>query len=179
MDFARYAEDYTFEGLIQNKYGGKMMKADNLTLTEFMSQSKTLFEIPVYQRNYEWGEAQCEQLFNDLLKAIDGKKEHFIGAVVYVPESGDKMSHIEIIIDGQQRLTSCMLLLKAISESDATIADEIEEEFLINKYVPLNNHVKLKPVEKDLEAFQAVINDHIDTYEQPSKIIENYKFSVI
>lgn len=90
------------------------MKADNIALIDFLSQSKTLFEIPVYQRNYEWGETQCRQLFFDLIRSIESNNKHFIGAVVYVEESGDKMSHIDIIIDGQQRLTSCMLLLSLI-----------------------------------------------------------------
>ena len=152
------------------------MKADNTTLVDFLSQSKTLFEIPVYQRNYEWGELQCEQLFSDLIKAIESGTDHFIGAVVYVPESGDKMSHIEIIIDGQQRLTSCMLLLKAIAKSDPIIAEEIEDNFLTNKYVSLNDHIKLKSVEKDRVAFHAVMNNNEDEYVGPSKVIENYKF---
>ena len=152
------------------------MKADNTTLVDFVSQSKTLFEIPVYQRNYEWGEQQCRQLFSDLVKAIESRNPHFIGAVVYVSESGDKMSHIEIIIDGQQRLTSCMLLLKAIAESDSTVTEEIEDNFLTNKYVSLNDHIKLKPVERDREAFNAVITNQADDYVGPSKVIENYRF---
>lgn len=147
-----------------------------MTLLDFLAQNKTLFEIPVYQRNYEWGKIQCKQLFDDLVKALSSHNEHFIGTVVYVPESGSKMSHIEIIIDGQQRLTSCMLLLKAISENEPTVKDDIEENFLTNKYVSLNDHIKLKSVEKDREAYQAIINDHIDDYDRPSKIIENYKF---
>lgn len=152
------------------------MKADNITLVDFLSQSKTLFEIPVYQRNYEWGESQCRQLFSDLVKTIESQNPHFIGAVVYVPESGDKMSHIEVIIDGQQRITSCMLLLKAIAENDSTVAEEIEDNFLTNKYVSLNDHIKLKPVEKDHTAFNAVINNQIGDYVGPSKVIENYRF---
>lgn len=152
------------------------MKADNTTLVDFLSQSKTLFEIPVYQRNYEWGEPQCRQLFSDLVKAIESRNPHFIGAVVYVSESGDKMSHIEIIIDGQQRLTSCMLLLKAIAESNSTVTEEIEDNFLTNKYVSLNDHIKLKPVERDREAFHAVITNQADDYVGPSKVIENYRF---
>lgn len=151
------------------------MKADNIALIDFLSQSKTLFEIPVYQRNYEWGETQCRQLFSDLIRSIESNNKHFIGAVVYVENSGDKMSHIDIIIDGQQRLTSCMLLLKAIAESDRSVEEEIEENFLTNRYVSLNDHIKLKPVEKDREAFNAIIDNHYGDYNKPSKMIENYK----
>ena len=151
------------------------MKADNVSLVDFLSQSKTLFKIPVYQRNYEWGESQCKQLFSDLIEALKSGDPHFIGAMVYVPESGNKMSHIEVIIDGQQRLTSCMLLFKAIAESDDSVKEEINEDYLTNKYVEINDHIKLAPVEKDRDAYSAVIENQVEDFNKPSKVIENYK----
>jgi len=75
----------------------------------FLGNVKTIFEIPVFQRNYEWDKDQCEQLFKDLANAAKTDTDHFIGAVVYVTETGNKMSHIYRIIDGQQRLTSLTL----------------------------------------------------------------------
>ena len=62
------------------------------------------------------------------------------------------MSHIYRIIDGQQRLMSLTLLLKAISDIDAENKDEIEEQYLTNKYLDANNHLKLKPVDHDAKA---------------------------
>lgn len=150
------------------------LKADNISLVRFLGRSDIVFEIPVYQRNYEWGKAQCEQLFADLIRAGKKQSSHFIGTIVYVPESGDDLSHIEIIIDGQQRLMSCMLLLKAIAVSDASVAEEITDKYLTNKYLKLNNHIKLKPVEKDQEAFIAILNNREEGYKKPSKVIENY-----
>ena len=150
------------------------LKADNISLVRFLGRSDIVFEIPVYQRNYEWGKDQCEQLFVDLIRAGKKQSSHFIGTIVYVPESGDDLSHIEIIIDGQQRLMSCMLLLKAIAVSDASVAEEITDKYLTNKYLKLNNHIKLKPVEKDQEAFIAILNNREEGYKKPSKVIENY-----
>ena len=150
------------------------LKADNISLVRFLGRSDIVFEIPVYQRNYEWGKDQCEQLFADLIRAGKKQSSHFIGTIVYVPESGDDLSHIEIIIDGQQRLMSCMLLLKAIAVSDASVAEEITDKYLTNKYLKLNNHIKLKPVEKDQEAFIAILNNREEGYKKPSKVIENY-----
>lgn len=151
------------------------VKADSIHLFDFLGSSKTIFEIPVFQRNYEWDKDQCEQLFKDLTVAAQTNTDHFIGAIVYVTETGNKMSHIYRIIDGQQRLTSLTLLLKALSDADEQDRDEIEEEYLTNKYLDDNNHLKLKPVEHDYEAFDSVMNNMTD-FDKPSKVIDNYKF---
>ncbi|CCI86009.1 hypothetical protein FC52_GL000599 [Lactobacillus pasteurii DSM 23907 = CRBIP 24.76] len=153
------------------------MKADSIHLFDFLRNgSRTIFEIPVFQRNYEWGEQQCDQLFKDLVTAAESGQDHFIGAIVYVTETGKEMSHIYRIIDGQQRMMSLTLLLKALADVDEQKREEIKEEYLTNKYFDENNHLKLKPVEHDLEAFQAVMEDKIDQYAQPSKVIENYQY---
>ncbi len=149
------------------------MKADSIHLFDFLGNSKTIFEIPVFQRNYEWDKAQCKQLFKDLVNAAQTHTDHFIGAVVYVTETGKKMSHIYRIIDGQQRLTSLTLLLKALANADEQNKDEIEEQYLSNKYLDENNHFKLKPVEHDYDAFISVMNNMTDN-SPASKVIENY-----
>lgn len=92
------------------------MKADSIHLFDFLGNGKTIFEIPVFQRNYEWDKEQCKQLFNDLINAAKSNTDHFIGTIVYVSETGNKMSHIYRLIDGQQRLTSLTLLLKALAD---------------------------------------------------------------
>lgn len=149
------------------------MKADSIHLFDFLGNSKTIFEIPVFQRNYEWDKAQCKQLFKDLVNAAQTHTDHFIGAVVYVTETGKKMSHIYRIIDGQQRLTSLTLLLKALANADEQNKNEIEEQYLSNKYLDENNHFKLKPVEHDYDAFISVMNNMTDN-SPASKVIENY-----
>ena len=58
--------------------------------------------------------------------------------------------------------------------SDASVAEEITDKYLTNKYLKLNNHIKLKPVEKDQEAFIAILNNREEGYKKPSKVIENY-----
>ena len=152
------------------------MKADSIHLFDFLENSRTIFEIPVFQRNYEWGKPQCAQLFKDLTIAANNHQDHFIGAVVYVSETGDKLSHIYRIIDGQQRMMSLMLLLKALADTDEEDREEIEEQYLTNKYLNDNNHLKLKPVAHDIAAFEAVMDNAIEQYGMPSKVVENYQF---
>lgn len=74
------------------------------------------FIIPEYQRPYAWGIDQIETLFEDLweftasIAETDSKSTYFLGSVVsYENEKGEQE-----IIDGQQRITSLFLLLRAI-----------------------------------------------------------------
>lgn len=152
------------------------MKADSIHLFDFLENGKTIFEIPVFQRNYEWDEQQCSQLFKDLTIAAEDDQDHFIGAIVYVAETGRKLSHIYRIIDGQQRLMSLMLLLKSLADVNDQVRAEIQEQYLTNKYLEENNHLKLKPVAHDMEAFEAVMNDRLDQYNDPSKVVKNYQY---
>lgn len=99
-----------------------------------------------------------------------------LGAIVYVAETGRKLSHIYRIIDGQQRLMSLMLLLKSLADVNDQVRAEIQEQYLTNKYLEENNHLKLKPVAHDMEAFEAVMNDRLDQYNEPSKVVKNYQY---
>jgi len=75
------------------------------------------FVIPEYQRPYAWGDDEIQTLFDDLWDftsspegGSEGKSTYFLGSVVaYENESGEQE-----IIDGQQRITSLFLLLRAI-----------------------------------------------------------------
>lgn len=80
------------------------------------SGQKSRFIIPEYQRPYEWSIDEVETLFNDLWNFTENKgyanpeATYFLGSVVsYIDKSGE-----QAIIDGQQRITSLFLLLRAI-----------------------------------------------------------------
>ena len=79
------------------------------------SGQETPFDIPEYQRPYSWGEDEICTLFDDLWNFSvergkeDGAKSYFLGCVVSYHENSERQ-----IIDGQQRITSLFLLLRAI-----------------------------------------------------------------
>lgn len=154
------------------------MKADNLSFLEFIGAGKRTFYIPVYQRNYDWKDMQCITLFRDIENiALDEKRNnHFLGTIVYV--EGDSTANFRqfIVIDGQQRLTSIMILLKAILDStkNEELKQEIKECYLINRFSPEQLRIKLKPMKSDSFNFQKLINGHIDEMEE-SQISRNYK----
>ena len=95
------------------------MKATETRLFKFLQKSAQ-FIIPIYQRQYSWTAAQCEQLWNDIYRAGSTSLEgHFIGSVVYVERSLYSHSDVPelLVIDGQQRLTSTSLLIAALSHT--------------------------------------------------------------
>lgn len=54
------------------------MRADKLwMLREFIGTNKILFKIPVYQRNYDWSESNCDRLLDDVKNIMDTGKNIF------------------------------------------------------------------------------------------------------
>ena len=80
-----------------------------------------LFRVPQYQRNYSWQKKQREDLFKDVLSTWNsGKtKPHFMSTVVGLQREkrtiATKEHQVVEIVDGQQRITTLIILLKAIS----------------------------------------------------------------
>lgn len=153
------------------------MKADNLSLLEFIGSSKRTFRIPVYQRNYDWKRPECTTLFRDIESiARDPERvSHFLGTIVYVDGESSANFREFIVIDGQQRLTSIMLLLKAISDlvEGEELRQEIRESYLINRFSPEELRIKLKPMKSDSMNFQKLIDDQMSEMEE-SQILLNY-----
>lgn len=76
-----------------------------------ISKSET-FVIPEYQRGYSWNNVQCDKLWQDIESFIesDKKEPYFFGTIIADCSETDKIS----LIDGQQRTTTFLLLLKAL-----------------------------------------------------------------
>ena len=83
---------------------------------------KRLFEIPTYQRTYSWKSKHREELFEDIERSFqEENKTHFMNVVIGFKRDtrqiiADKHSIIEIV-DGQQRITTLVLIYKAISKA--------------------------------------------------------------
>jgi uncharacterized protein with ParB-like and HNH nuclease domain len=96
------------------------MKATEAKLLEFLKKSPQ-FVIPIYQCTYSWGERECRQLWEDILRTgrNDAVSAHFVGSIVYVEKGQYQVSSQSplLVIDGQQRLTTVTLLLEALARS--------------------------------------------------------------
>lgn len=161
------------------------MKATETTLNNFLSQPKIQYIIPVYQRNYDWTEDQCQQLLSDIIDVGQSNTTHFIGSIVYLHDGVYTSSDVKplVIIDGQQRLTTFSILYLALykysKENDLDeVGDEIMDTFLSNKYVKNEqNKLKLKQSESNYKAFKFLMtNQDTSGYDEYSKIINNYNY---
>lgn len=104
------------------------------------------YAVPDYQRDYEWTNVQNATLIDDVLQIAKdvNATNHFFGAIVTIPyEDGTGTSKsiqfvnycidsnkVKHVVDGQQRLTSFSILLKALQDciaSDETISDSFKE----------------------------------------------------
>lgn len=148
-------------------------------LRDFIGTNKVLFRIPVYQRNYDWSETNCNRLLDDVYSIMDTGDKHFLGTIVFMAARSGGFSLQEyIIIDGQQRLTTLMLILKALSLVAEKVGDscyhEIEEQYLHNKYCAEEYKVKLKPIKSDNNQFILLLNDKIDDMDEDTHIYQNF-----
>lgn len=163
------------------------MKGNETRLVEFMDGSKKRFVIPVYQRNYDWKQENCKQLFDDLVKVErGGRRTHFFGSIVSVYQPSGRTTEF-LVVDGQQRLTTVSLLLLAIynlmkagkvTSGDANLAQRIYEEYLVDKFQPEETRVKLKPVQNDREAFTKLFAEDAAVRIADSHITKNYDYFV-
>ena len=133
---------------------------------DIMELNKRQFIIPVYQRNYEWTERQCDKLFSDIMLAYKKDKPHFCGSIVYAFLKEEKNISHYVIIDGQQRMTTLYLLLKALideAENQGTV-DEIRECLLNRDHAEkfttdIASKIKLKPIKSDEKQLLLLMED--------------------
>lgn len=156
------------------------MKAVDEKIGKFIGNSDTVFIIPPFQRNYSWDEEQCCELFDDILESIKKGTSHYIGNIVYYVGENNRASFSEyILIDGQQRITTILILLCAIrSKLSPEEAKKVERKYLINEDEPDEKYrVKLKQTENDLKVFEKIINHQELTQEEKNnKLFKNYSY---
>lgn len=162
------------------------MKASENKVEDFLSQNKTQFVIPVYQRNYDWSTSQCKQLLDDILEVGTSNKMnvHFIGSIVYVHDDIYTSSRIKelTVIDGQQRLTTLTLIYLAIYRlanemNNKSLVNEISETFLINKFASEEEKLKLRPAENNNKAIKYLLrSDKDEEFSDFSKLIDNFNY---
>lgn len=150
-------------------------------INDFIEPNKRQYAIPVYQRNYEWSREQCEKLFEDIVLAYKKDRNHFCGSVVYAPLKEEHNIHYYVIVDGQQRLTTIYLLLKALIDCAETTGQKesiTETVFNRDKFdtydVDTASKLKLKPIKSDNHQLYLLMDDKYDQVDHSSGIWTNY-----
>ncbi len=76
------------------------------------------YQIPIYQRPYQWTEENCEKLLDDLFEDYeeDRESDYFCGSLVLVKSDPNSKTETYDIVDGQQRLSTFILLAKILAD---------------------------------------------------------------
>lgn len=167
------------------------MKANEANLLTFI-KSSSQFVIPIYQRKYSWEIDECRQLWDDIIRTGENDliEAHFLGSIVYIEKSIYTVTRQspQLVIDGQQRLTSIILLIAALANKLETLTDERIE--IIDDITPRKlRHYYLFNAEEEGERRYKIIlsegdrdtlNSIIDGSELPQKksirVKENYNY---
>jgi uncharacterized protein with ParB-like and HNH nuclease domain/predicted transport protein len=161
------------------------VKAKETQLLKFM-QGTQQFIIPIYQRTYSWTRDECQQLWDDIVRAATDNQVsgHFVGSVVYVEKGEYHHTSVSelLVIDGQQRLTTISLLLAALGraiEASGEEADtsrrQIEHYYLFNPLEEGALRYKVLLTQSDRETlFQILEGKPLPEAPSP-RVLENYR----
>ena len=152
------------------------LRATETNVLNFIGGLDKVFIIPPFQRNYEWNFEQCDELFTDIINAYKNKKTHYLGNVVYYVGRNNGASYNEfILVDGQQRVTTILLLLCALRDSisDQNVFESVNKRYLINDTGDNRFRVRLKQTAYDSQSFMAII-DGRPLEDDENNVAKNY-----
>ncbi|MDE0119188.1 MAG: DUF262 domain-containing HNH endonuclease family protein [Bdellovibrionales bacterium] len=102
-----------------------IFKPESLSIKNLFGSPDSLFEVPVYQRPYSWESEEVEQLWDDLYESYKNQEKnhnYFLGSIITIP----KNNGYQDIVDGQQRLTTLMILFCVIRDLYPNINHNID-----------------------------------------------------
>jgi hypothetical protein len=134
------------------------MQPNKSNVIHFIYKATQYFQIPDFQRPYTWNAAIVDSFLQDLEHVRATSRNHYFGTVVYVPEA----DHFTVI-DGQQRLTTTLLMLVAIyhilrehPEKSSLTPEQIKNQYLYDQYgaPDKDRKILLRTVTTDNEVFK-------------------------
>ena len=162
------------------------MKATEARLLEFLKKSPQ-FVIPIYQRTYSWTEKECGQLWDDIVHTgeDDAIAAHFVGSIVYIEQGLYQVSSQSplLVIDGQQRLTTVMIILEALARHlgdkepvEGFSARKLRNYYLLNPLEEGERGFKLILTQTDKQNLIALMRQMTPPEESSVRIMDNFDF---
>jgi uncharacterized protein with ParB-like and HNH nuclease domain/predicted transport protein len=162
------------------------MKATEAKLLDFLKKSPQ-FVIPIYQRTYSWTARECRQLWDDILRtgSDDAIAAHFVGSIVYIEKGLYQVSSQSplLVIDGQQRLTTVMLVLEALARHvgdaepvEGFSAKKLRSYYLLNPLEEGERGFKLLLTQTDKQSLLALMRQESQPAEPSLRISDNFAF---
>ncbi|WRA79231.1 DUF262 domain-containing protein [Helicobacter pylori] len=140
------------------------------------------YQIPIYQRPYQWTEENCEKLLDDLFFNYENDREsdYFCGSLVLVKSDPNSKTEIYDIVDGQQRLSTFILLAKVLAtlyserlDPTKSKSQEYLQESWKDRYTE-RKRLSFNTIGSNAEYdFQDALEHFNDSQASKNKIIEN------
>jgi len=164
------------------------MKATEIKLIDFLKKSPQ-FVVPIYQRTYSWGEKECSQLWDDILRTGSNNAitAHFVGSIVYVEKGLYSVANQSqlLVIDGQQRLTTVTLLIEALARAlgdsepiEGFSTKKLRDYFLLDPREEGEKKYKLILSQTDELSLKALLNQAAEPKNFSVRIKNNFEFFV-
>jgi len=170
------------------------VKATEARLLDLLKKAPQ-FVIPIYQRTYSWTKKECRQLWDDIVRTggDDTIAVHFVGSIVYIEQGLGGPGPVTVtvfspllVIDGQQRLTTVMLLIAALAKAiakamtgtepvDGFSPRKLKNNYLCNPDETGQRHYKLLLSQIDKASFTAIIDDMEQPREFSLRVTENFQ----
>ncbi|MFP6059448.1 DUF262 domain-containing protein [Helicobacter pylori] len=142
-------------------------------------KDKLYYQIPIYQRPYQWTEENCEKLLDDLFFNYEDDREgdYFCGSLVLIAISEDSKVKTYDVVDGQQRLSTFILLAKVLA---TLYSERLDPEYL--EYLQASwkdryterKRLSFNTIGSNAEYdFQDALEHFNDSQASKNKIIEN------
>lgn len=146
----------------------------------WLSAAETTIVVPVYQRQYRWDIGACEQLLGDIRAVADSEDRHthFLGSILSTNSTDEAAAEL-VLIDGQQRVTTLMLLIAALQHTvragDPALAAELERVLVSPTDA---TRTKLRPHRAWASIFERVVLDLPLAFDEQrdSRFDDNYAF---
>ncbi|MFK8214403.1 DUF262 domain-containing protein [Haloferax volcanii] len=131
------------------------------------------FEVPPYQRGYEWERKHIEDLWLDLQRIDDQVDQHFLGSIILLEKESGSLFEI---VDGQQRMVTISIIMMAIRDApNVGDSEDMRIDDILNSY-PANEPVRRLHLSDETadESFEHLWNGDVD--EAEGRIREAYEF---
>ncbi|WP_129663347.1 DUF262 and DUF1524 domain-containing protein [Phytoactinopolyspora endophytica] len=167
------------------------MKASETKLLDLLAKGSQ-FVIPIYQRTYSWTEDECSQLWSDIVRAgsDDELNAHFIGSIVHVEKGLSNLTSQEpnLVIDGQQRLTTVSLVVAALAEVLGNVPDgerepldgfspkKLRNRYLVNNDEEGDRFYKLLLSQTDKDTLMAIVSRAELPRDSSERVETNFAF---
>jgi len=170
------------------------LNVDQKNIKDLLTDKSANFLIPDYQRPYAWEEDECQTLWDDIFNfafpdndkdSFKSTDEYFLGAIVTY-RNGNGQSEV---IDGQQRLTTILLLLRAFYDRFERMADKQSKDMRKNisqciwrtdefgnadmENLKIDSEVA---TDDEKEEFLSILRNGLSAKTANSKYVKNYRF---